>query len=397
MGFDWQLVDRVIGALSIEPGTRVLDPFCGAGTTLVQCKKRGIQAVGLDVNPVCILATQVKTTWSLDPVSLRRALSEILRAAGGLDTDPSVERSTALAYLRDSGMIERGWLSAHKARKVLALRAAIRQTTSSTPYRNFFHLALISAVVSKIADIKFGPEVYCLATPKRSPVTRSFADVADLMIRDLAHVKGLADGLTTAKVFLGDSRRIEGLECAPQSSVDYVITSPPYPNEHDYTRSTRLELVFLDHVNDLAGLRRIKRQMIRCTTKGVYRDDNEAQASARYAPVDHVARALDDAATDKSDGFSRLYGRMVREYFGGMSHHFGAIKRALKPGGRCAYVVRDSQSFHGVYIDTPTILATIASHGHGFAIDGMQEWKRIKGTTGTRMLSEKIIMLRKPR
>jgi tRNA G10 N-methylase Trm11 len=53
MGFDWKLVRFLIDRLEIGENHLVLDPFCGAGTTLVQCKKQGIRSVGIDANPVC--------------------------------------------------------------------------------------------------------------------------------------------------------------------------------------------------------------------------------------------------------------------------------------------------------------------------------------------------------
>jgi hypothetical protein len=138
--------------------------------------------------------------------------------------------------------------------------------------------------------------------------------------------------------------------------------------------------------------------MMRCHTKGIYKDDTDASYSNRYPSVRKIARVLDHRAKQRTDGFSRLYGRMVREYFGGMICHLRQTYDALKPGGRCAYVIRDQQSLLGVYIDTPRIVAELAqSRSQGFRLDEMVEWKRAKGTTGTRMLSEKIVILRKPR
>jgi hypothetical protein len=397
MGFDWKLADYIIDALSVKSGQTVLDPFCGAGTTLVQCKKRGINTIGLDVNPVCTLATSVKTTWTLDPSFLKRMLGRIVEAVVNHGDEPESASNAALNYLRSSGMIERGWLSLHKAKKVVALRTAIRVAAMPPEYKDFFYLALISALVSRIADIKFGPEVYCLPAPRRRPVTRSFVEIAEMMIGDMSYARRLDRISTSARVHLGDSRLTDTLTNAAPEGVDFTITSPPYPNEHDYTRSTRLELVILDHVSNLAGLQKIKKQMVRCTTKGIYKDDIDAAHSAAYPTVDRIAKRLDRRAKSYNDGFSRLYGRMVREYFGGMANHLRGVSQALKPGGRCAYVVRDSQSLLGVYVDTPKILAEIAaSQRQGLQFEEMIEWKRVRGTTGVRMLSEKIIMLRKP-
>ena len=109
MGFDWKLVQYVVELLSIGPNHVVLDPFCGAGTTLVQCKKLGIPSVGIDANPVCKLASQVKTNWQLQPKKLRAILGSIVHESVLIENFGTINSDAALHYLRDSGMIERGW------------------------------------------------------------------------------------------------------------------------------------------------------------------------------------------------------------------------------------------------------------------------------------------------
>jgi hypothetical protein len=87
---------------------------------------------------------------------------------------------------------------------------------------------------------------------------------------------------------------------------------------------------------------------------------------------------------------------MVQEYFGGMICHLRQMHDMLKPGARCAYVIRDQQSLLGLYIDTPGIFAELATaSAQGFKLDDVVEWKRSKGSTGKRVLSEKIVILRK--
>src|SRR5713226_2398309 len=100
MGFDWKLVRFLIERLEIGQDHLVLDPFCGAGTTLVQCKKQGIQSVGIDANPVCVLASRVKTNWNLRPKTLHVALQRILDAADLVEDENSLGTDAALQYLR---------------------------------------------------------------------------------------------------------------------------------------------------------------------------------------------------------------------------------------------------------------------------------------------------------
>lgn len=397
MGFDWKLVQFVIEQLSIGPDDLVLDPFCGAGTTLVQCKKEGIRSVGIDANPVCVLASQVKTRWHLEPDRLRELLEEVVDCSCECELESDLGNDAALLYLRNSGMIDRGWLSLHKAKKIIAIRSAISRVVMKRDEQKFFSLALVSAIVSRIADIKFGPEVYCLSQPRRTNVRSSFVNLANTMISDMETSRAL-DQSGRASVVYGDARRVDILKRAAPNGADFIITSPPYPAEHDYTRSTRLELVMLGHVQANSDLRTLKQRMVRCHTKGIYKDDSEARYAVRYPAVRRVSRELERRSKGRTDGFSRLYGRMVGEYFGGMITHLRSSMFAVKPGGYCAYVIRDQKSLLGLYIDTPTIFTKIAtSRSQGYQLVDTVEWKTSKGSTGTKTLSEKIVILRKPK
>ena len=60
------LVSEMMNRFNVGRRHTVLDPFVGMGTTLVECKERGVNSVGIDANPVAAFATQVKTTWDID-------------------------------------------------------------------------------------------------------------------------------------------------------------------------------------------------------------------------------------------------------------------------------------------------------------------------------------------
>ena len=69
LSFPPHLVREYLTRFDIGPDQRVLDPFCGTGTTLVECKKLGIAYVGTEANPLACFASQVKVAW--DPASLQ--------------------------------------------------------------------------------------------------------------------------------------------------------------------------------------------------------------------------------------------------------------------------------------------------------------------------------------
>jgi tRNA G10 N-methylase Trm11 len=51
LSFPPHLVRRYVERFKVGASMRVLDPFCGTGTTLVECKKQGIASIGLEANP----------------------------------------------------------------------------------------------------------------------------------------------------------------------------------------------------------------------------------------------------------------------------------------------------------------------------------------------------------
>src|ERR1043166_7414599 len=77
-GYSDHLVAGLLEEFGIEAGERVLDPFCGTGTTLVECLKRGIRATGVDASPASLFASKVKTNWTLESGNLLGALALVL-------------------------------------------------------------------------------------------------------------------------------------------------------------------------------------------------------------------------------------------------------------------------------------------------------------------------------
>ena len=71
LSFPPHLVRDYLRRFSVEPGQRVLDPFCGTGTTVVECKKRGFASVGVEANSLVHFASVTKVGWSVSGRELR--------------------------------------------------------------------------------------------------------------------------------------------------------------------------------------------------------------------------------------------------------------------------------------------------------------------------------------
>lgn len=359
-GYSDKLVSCLIDYFNISKEQKVLDPFCGTGTTLVECMKRGISAVGIDANPSSSFAARVKTNWKIKSNKLLQLANEIgrnkksfLRRSSKYLNDPTY------VYIQQSGMLSRGWINAEPLRKSIVLKQAILSLPTHQSYKNALLLALIAAVVENASNVKFGPELYCGKPKGDVDVLAYFIERIKKMARDLVIVEDYAE--VFAKVIAGDSRQCSHLvQDAGFSSFNAIICSPPYPTEHDYTRNARLELAFLEQLPNKEALRRIKRGMIRSHTKGIYKGDMDGTLVENRDDLRTILKNLRRKIKNKSHGFAKLYPVVIQEYFGGMKRHFSDLKCILAPGANCAYVVGDQSSYLREHIPTAEILANIA-------------------------------------
>ncbi len=393
-GYSDHLVKKLLDKFEVKSGQWVIDPFCGSGTTLVECKKHGINAVGIDANPSSCFAAKVKTNWSLQSWRLKQLLEEVGRKQQRAlryrhFSDPTFE------YLLLSGMIKRGWISREPLRKAIAIKSSIHALPTSSSYRDALLLALLSEVIQGASNVKFGPEVYCAKKKRNADVFGGFEILVNRFASDLKKVSTLTAG--DVRVFEGDSRQCYNvLKGRMTVRYDAVICSPPYPTEHDYTRNSRLELVMLEDVLSRADLRRIKQRMIRSHTKNIYKDDNDASLVEEHPIIKQLVQKLERKTKGVEHGFGRLYSTVILEYFGGMRRHFKDVGKLLKPGAKCAYVVGDQASYEGVHVPTADVLASMAPEV-GLKLCGIEHWRNRWSTSLSKRISENILILEKTR
>jgi hypothetical protein len=251
-------------------------------------------------------------------------------------------------------------------------------------------LALARTAVANASNLHFGPEVG-VGTPKHDArVVGAWLDNIRAMALDLREVSG--NRSVSSEVLDADAREVGDL--LEPGSIDAVITSPPYPNEKDYTRTTRLESVLLGFISSKADLRTMKRKMIRSNTRGVYQEDNDDQAIAGFQTIDRIARAIEDRRIElgKTSGFERLYARTTKLYFGGMARHLAELRTVLRPGARLAYVVGDQASYLRVMIRTGQLLAEIAQ-SLGYEVESIDLFRTRLATATRAQLREEVVCL----
>jgi hypothetical protein len=405
LSFPPHLVRDYVAKFGLNSHHRVLDPFCGTGTTLVECRKLGIASFGLEANPVASFASQIKLEWNIGPQKLLRHAQMVADTAkrrleqdGFFEDDacPLFERPAAknvkLRALPDEAfdLLLTNSISPIPLHKTLVLLEALAEHQDDH-FSNHERLALATALVNGISNLHFGPEVGVGPAKSNAPVISLWLDGVRAMARDL-EILGKTK-IVKAMVYQADAR--DGAPMLPSNSVDAVITSPPYPNEKDYTRTTRLESVLLGFIRSKTELRDLKKQMIRSNTRGVYKADLDDLLVAGHTQIDGIAAAIEKRRIElrKDSGFERLYARVTKLYFGGMARHLSGLRRVLRPGAQLAYVVGDQASYLRVMIRTGQLLAGIAE-SLGYEVVSLDLFRTRLSTATKEQLREEVVVLR---
>jgi len=401
------LVRDYLDRFEVNNQALVLDPFCGTGTTMVECKKLGVPSVGIEAHPMSHFAATVKTNWTVSPARLRKVARSIadetlrtLESQGIIDDsqtwilcDPPGDGALRSLPQEALKLLLTNSISPLPLHKSLVLREVIG-TSATRETLPPLQLALARALVGSISNLHFGPEVGVTAPKEDAPVVSSWLCCVESMADDLERLGGKDD--TPCTIHHGDARSLSSI--LTPKSIDAVITSPPYPNEKDYTRTTRLESVMLGFIRNRQELQDLKRgKLLRSNTRNVYKGDEDHLLAANNPEVQRLILAIEARRIElgKTSGFERLYARVTGLYFGGMARHLADLRGCLRPGARLAYVVGDQASFLRVMIRTGQILGQLAEQ-LGYEVESIDLFRTRLATATREQLREEVLVLRWP-
>jgi DNA modification methylase len=399
LSFPPHLVRDYIQKFGLNPKSVVLDPFCGTGTTLVEAKLAGMNTIGLEGNPFPHFASSVKTNWNLDADKLSARAQQVADQALAILRAQGIDDNLSFSDLKDlelktlspetEKLILANSISPLPLHKTLILLECLKQFENEPFYRHAV-LAFGNSLVIKISNLHFGPEVGIKKPKADAPVISNWLLEIEKIASDLRQIAG--KNFPDAKVHLADARSFDVLG---PNSVDAVITSPPYPNEKDYTRTTRLESVLLGFINSKEELRALKKRLVRSNTRGIYKGDDDDQWVSDFPEIQRIADEIEKRRIElgKDSGFERLYPRATKLYFGGMAKHLTDLRKVLRPGAQLAYVVGDQASYLRVMIRTGQILGDIAQK-LGYELVGIDLFRTRLATATKEQLREEVVVLK---
>lgn len=157
-----------------------------------------------------------------------------------------------------------------------------------------------------------------------------------------------------------------------------------------------MESVLLGFGHNMEELRSLKKTLLRSNTRNVYKTDDDLLVSGHFG-IKHIAEKIEKRRQEmgRTSGFERLYPRVTRLYFGGMTRHLESTKRFLRPGAMLAYVVGDQASYLRVMIRTARLLADIAN-SLGYEVVRTDLFRTRLATVTKQKLREEVLVLRWP-
>jgi DNA modification methylase len=380
-GYSAEFVAHVIAQENLSPGSTILDPFAGSGTTLVEARRAGHRALGCELMPPAALAARVKTHFELGPDRLTALGAQVLRVARR-------RRPGAPPFLRETS---RQFLPVTLDR-LTRLRDAL--PADDTPSREAVRVAF-GRILIPVSRLRRSP---CLgygrtdADEFRDPWLEFDAAVS-AMAEDL---RALASCRSTwgpaGHVWQRDARALD----LPSGSVDLAITSPPYVNGMDYVNNYKLDLAWLGYARSYSDLRALREAMVACDNLG--REAVRPHLDTEDAHDPWLREILQQIRNNV--GRKRSYRRddahgVVKRYFLDLRPVLAAVYRALRPGGRFRLVVGDSL-LAGTYVPGDLLTARLGTEV-GFRIASVDvARRRWSGQRRSFPLRETIVTLERP-
>lgn len=381
---------------TIERVTRVLDPFAGAGTTLTGVTQAGCKATGIELLPVGTAAMRARLL--ADSVDIDMFEIQLKR----LTNDP-LERSAASTYIFPHLRITNKAFPPSNE-QALAAYQNFTDGIANSDVRFLFWFAGLSILEDVSYTRKDGQ--YLRWDTRSGRELRSSFDkgpIRDFKEAVLHKLAIMLDDLNkrNAGKFARNVEIIEGscLDELPKlgkETFDFIITSPPYCNRYDYSRTYALELAYLGYTED--ALRNLRQNLLSATVENRTKRQHLANAyrmrghEARYLAAEqafiaqealHEVLGLLYEARENGELNNNSIPTMVENYFFEMNLVIHDLARILAPRGKVV-IVNDNIQYHGHEVPADLILSDLATKA-GLSVDVIWVLPRGKGNSSQQM------------
>ena len=375
-GFSSEMVKYFVKDYPKKSGT-VFDPFAGSCTTLLTAREMGFGSVGIELMPIGnFILTSKLAMEKIDPDYLMEEIKELRKVdfmTYSLDSKNSFKhiRITEKAFPQMTERKLNGFLNYIANLKnenlkqvfnfaCFSILEKISYTRKDGQYLRWDYRA-------KKGKSKFDKgKIYDLEEALFSQLNQMITDIRNM---DLFNTSTKSHN---NKIELKTGSCLEILPQIPDESFDLIISSPPYCNRYDYTRTYALELVYLGI--DEHGIKKLRQSLLSATVenkekidflKKIYKENGKYESFKRVEAIFNSVKALEEVLNilDKYKHEKKLNNpgifRMVKNYFYEHAFVIMEMTRCLKEGGRI-YYVNDNVRYAGEVIPVDLILSEFA-------------------------------------
>ena len=346
--FAFNFVKDFLRRFEASPDDYVFDPFSGLGTTMFTSMLSGMPSVGIDKLPVAYFISKT--------LPLLLLLNENELKEMWMSLIPMIEKSQPADVAMDVPIMK----VAFNEETLLTLRK-LKSTIDvlPDPYHDIF-LLLFFSILEECSFTSKDGQFLRLKRNKRlsNPVEAMSRKVAQVE-EDVRRIKMLFPHLSidekiTPDVYLGDTRDLSDIKFRKKPTI--IITSPPYANRYDYTRTYSLELCF-HFVKNFEELKAIR--------FGILRSHIESKIKRGEIPPHPVIKEVVESLGRKKLNNPKIPS-MIVSYFIDMQKVIKEWFKVLAPGAKVAMVV-DNVRFEGELIPVDLVLSEMAEEA-GFEV-----------------------------
>ncbi|MBU2446919.1 MAG: site-specific DNA-methyltransferase [Bacteroidetes bacterium] len=404
-GFSSSLVKYFLTEYSSKPG-RVLDPFAGVGTTLFAAQELGWKSYGIELLPVGDSVMQAREALNgIDTEQLTKTVKNIWTELAEVDLyDQHIKHIsiTKDAFPDETEKYLNKYLTYCSKIKEKKIQAVMRFAAFSVLEEISFtrkdgqYLRWDYRSKRKLSGKPFDKgKILTFEDALKHKLHQIITDLSPNTSASLFN-QFESNGHEQHPVKIIQGSCLEELPKFEDDFFDFIVTSPPYCNRYDYTRTYALELVYLGCSNE--QVRDLRQTMLSCTVENKEKIDqlNQFYTSIdRSETFDHVMKVYDNSAAmtevnkvlDELNKLQKLNNnnipRMVRNYFLELCFVICEMARVTKNGGYCV-MVNDNVRYGGEEISVDLILSEFAEN-FGYNINKIFVLPKGKGNSSQQM------------
>lgn len=365
------LVRFLLNEFQITRGHFVVDPFSGRGTTTIECQKQGIESLGLEINPLLQQVGHKSLKWNVSYLHLinqyLKNVSNLIQKYNQISLEEVVSLfNTRLPIIHNVFR----WWKTHVIKELIICRETMFSPEYSS-IQEYLWIALTKTCLDCANIHRNHPTITFDDDHQREiNVYDEISNNLKMIIYDLKKLSNKEIYFSELNsINLGNSTK--ELQNQIRRSVDFIITSPPYPNRYSYVHQTRPQLHFMEVLDDIRQATEIDLEAVGGTWG---RATSVLQNELLLVP-DDIKSYLCYYQNLKEQ--SILMCNYATKYFIDMWYHIKSLKEVISPKFRGAYVVGNSR-LSGVEIFTEAILGKLFRH-EGFEVEKIVSFRKRGG------------------